>query len=103
MEEECVDGGGDAVLQLHLPCNPLFSCTVSVGTDLSMADISDLHAEVCELRKTVRHLEERLSQALNLSNQVCGHDATLAHCGFSCLVGCVVLLTYIIGLNELGV
>ncbi|XP_060755604.1 zinc finger protein OZF-like isoform X2 [Neoarius graeffei] len=70
MEEECVDGGGDAVLQLHLPCNPLFSCTVSVGTDLSMADISDLHAEVCELRKTVRHLEERLSQALNLSNQV---------------------------------
>ncbi|XP_060755610.1 zinc finger protein 501-like isoform X2 [Neoarius graeffei] len=77
MEEECVDGGGDAVLQLHLPCNPLFSCTVSVGTDLSMADISDLHAEVCELRKTVRHLEERLSQALNLSNQVMGSTPAL--------------------------
>ncbi|KAB5523777.1 hypothetical protein PHYPO_G00156340 [Pangasianodon hypophthalmus] len=68
MEEECVDGGG-AVLQLHLPRDPPSSSTVSVGTDLSMADISQLHAEVCELRKTVSQLEERLSQAPKLSNQ----------------------------------
>ncbi|XP_053472293.1 zinc finger protein 883 [Ictalurus furcatus] len=69
MEDECVGGGGEALLQLHLPCDPPSSCTVSVGTDLSMADISHLHAEVCELRRTVRQLEERLSQALKLSSQ----------------------------------
>ncbi|KAF5889830.1 zinc finger protein [Clarias magur] len=34
-----------------------------------MADISLLYAEVCQLRKTVSHLEERLSQALNRSSQ----------------------------------
>lgn len=79
-EEECVGGGGEALLQLHLLCDPPSSCTVSVGTDLSMADISHLHAEVCELRRTVRQLEERLSQVLKLSSQVCGHDScTLLH------------------------
>ncbi|KAF7689178.1 zinc finger protein 235-like isoform X1 [Silurus meridionalis] len=72
MEEQCVGGGvgeGEGVLQRHLPCDPPSSCTAAVGTDLSMADISHLHTEVCELRRTVRHLEHRLSQALKLSNQ----------------------------------
>lgn len=71
MEEECVGGGGE---DAHLPSDPLLSCTASVGTDLSMADISRLHAEVCELRKTVSQLEERLGQALKLSSQVCSHN-----------------------------
>ncbi|KAM9454275.1 uncharacterized protein Hap1MRO34_020167 isoform 2-T3 [Clarias gariepinus] len=60
MEEECVGGrgGGDdeaPVLQRPLSCDPPPpppSCTASVGTDLSMADISLLYAEVCQLRKT---------------------------------------------------
>ncbi|XP_058237046.1 zinc finger protein 250-like isoform X3 [Hemibagrus wyckioides] len=53
-EEECVGGEGEAtVLQVHLPCDPPVSCTAAaVGTDLSMSDISRLHAEVCELRRT---------------------------------------------------
>lgn len=78
MEEECVGGGGrgETVLQLHLPCDPPSTCTKSVETDLSMSDISDLHAEVGTLRRTVIQLDERLSHALKHSIQVCGHDRT---------------------------
>lgn len=80
MEEECVGGGrgggGETILQLHLPCGPPSTCTKSVETDLSMADISNLHAEVGTLRRAVSQLDERLSQALKHSSQVCGHDGT---------------------------
>lgn len=78
MEEGCLGGGEEAVLQLHLICDPLSSCTKSVGTDLSMADISDLHTEVCELRELVSVLEETLQRqkALN-THQVCKNDLDL--------------------------
>lgn len=80
-EEECVHGGGggEAVLHLDPPCDPPTSCTKSVETDLSMTDISHLHAEVGELRKTVSQLDERLTQALKLPDQVCGQEETHTH------------------------
>lgn len=71
-EDACVGGEGEAVLQLHLLCDPLSSCTKSVGTDLSMADISHLHTEVRELRELVSALEETLQQQKAISaRQVC--------------------------------
>ncbi|TTE81772.1 Poly(A)-specific ribonuclease PARN [Bagarius yarrelli] len=68
MEEECVsEAEGEAVLQLHLLCDRSSSCSKSVGTELSMTDISDLHAEVCELRALVSVLEETLRRQKSLN------------------------------------
>ncbi|GAA6084261.1 gastrula zinc finger protein XlCGF57.1-like [Tachysurus ichikawai] len=80
MEVECMGGGEEAVLQLHLLCDPSSSCTKAVGTEMSMADISDLHTEVCELRELVSALEETLQRqkSLNTCEEVNG--ATPALC-----------------------
>lgn len=65
-------GGEEAVLQLHLLCDPSSSCTKAVGTEMSMADISDLHTEVCELRELVSALEETLQRQKSLNTcEVC--------------------------------
>ncbi|XP_056625487.1 uncharacterized protein LOC130437864 [Triplophysa dalaica] len=64
-------------------------CCKSVGTDLSMLDIDDFITEICQLKKEVKLLEEKLrTRGDELNTEVWTHSTSftsITHTAFKCL------------------